>query len=248
MRKLIKIIFLYLILYLSSGINYAQDIEVIRGDTVKTGSPGSEMIFYIQVVNVSFVNQTIFLIRTENNLPQNWTSSLCFDGLCFPPYLDSVYTNEPVKPGDSVEASVYFFTDSINPETAHIQIQVSTMAHPNIKTTVNLTASTLSVTVKDPLNITNEFRLMQNFPNPFNPSTSIEYRVGSTKYVTFKIYDVLGNEVATLVNEEKPAGSYEVNWNAEGLSSGIYFYQLKAMPNGGQTGKFVNTKKLVIIK
>ena len=78
-----------------------------------------------------------------------------------------------------------------------------------------------------------KFALEQNYPNPFNPSTSIRYTVPSVTLsevegsrVSLKVYDVLGNEVATLVNEQKPAGTYEVKFNAAGLSSGIYFYTL----------------------
>ena len=99
------------------------------------------------------------------------------------------------------------------------------------------------VSVKDGSNseIPTTFKLEQNYPNPFNPTTSIEYRVASTEYVTLKVYDVLGREVATLVNEEKPAGTYEIKWNAENLSCGAYFYQLKA-------GDFVQTKKLILMK
>jgi hypothetical protein len=89
--------------------------------------------------------------------------------------------------------------------------------------------------------IPGDFALHQNYPNPFNPSTSIEYRVGSTEYVTLKVFDVLGNEVAVLVNEEKPAGSYEVIFNAGNLSSGTYFYRLQA-------GEFSETKKFVLMK
>jgi Secretion system C-terminal sorting domain/Beta-propeller repeat len=90
-------------------------------------------------------------------------------------------------------------------------------------------------------NIPGRFVLEQNFPNPFNPSTTIHFSVPSSEFVTLKVFDVLGNEVATLVNEEKPAGFYEVNFNAAGLSSGIYFYKLKA-------GSFVETKKMLLIK
>lgn len=95
--------------------------------------------------------------------------------------------------------------------------------------------------VKDEKQIPTEFTLLQNYPNPFNPSTSIKYRVSSISNVSLKVYDVLGNEVATLVNEEKSAGSYEVNFNAAGLSSGIYFYKLQA-------GSLVETKKMILIK
>ena len=86
-----------------------------------------------------------------------------------------------------------------------------------------------------------EFVLSQNYPNPFNPSTKIKYSIPTSEFVTLKVYDVLGNEVAALVNEEKPAGTYEVNFNASQLSSGIYFYKLQA-------GSFVETKKMILLR
>jgi len=85
------------------------------------------------------------------------------------------------------------------------------------------------------------YNLEQNYPNPFNPSTVISYQLPVTSKVVLKVYDVLGNEVATLVNEEKSSGNYEVEFNASGLTSGIYFYQLQA-------GSFVETKKMVLLK
>ena len=72
----------------------------------------------------------------------------------------------------------------------------------------------------------NEFRLSQNYPNPFNPSTIIEYSIPSSTHISLKVYDILGNEVAELVNEQKPAGRYRVNFNGENLSSGIYIVRL----------------------
>jgi hypothetical protein len=107
-----------------------------------------------------------------------------------------------------------------------------------------VSANILIVNVEDDNNndfIPNEFSLSQNYPNPFNPSTVISYQLPVTSNVTFKVYDILGNEIATLVNEEKPAGSYKVNFNASGLSSGIYFYQLK-------TDSFIETRKMILIK
>jgi len=85
------------------------------------------------------------------------------------------------------------------------------------------------------------FYLLQNYPNPFNPSTNLQYAISSRQFVTLKIYDLLGREVATLVNEEKPAGEYEVEFNATNLPSGIYFYQLKA-------GNFIETRKMILLK
>jgi hypothetical protein len=90
------------------------------------------------------------------------------------------------------------------------------------------------------------FRLFQNYPNPFNPSTKIEFVIPKSSFVSLKIYDLLGREVASLVNEEKNPGSYEVEFSAKGgdaynLSSGTYFYQIKA-------GDFVKTKKMIYLK
>ena len=91
----------------------------------------------------------------------------------------------------------------------------------------------------------NGFALLQNYPNPFNPSTRIQYQVTSFSHVSLKVYDVLGNEIATLVDEYKPAGIYEVEFNSvssiQNLTSGIYFYQLKA-------GDFVQSKKMIFLK
>jgi len=102
------------------------------------------------------------------------------------------------------------------------------------------------------------FELFQNYPNPFNPSTKIKFTIptvetrhaSSLQMVTLKVYDVLGNEIATLVNEEKPAGEYEVEFNSHSgevrnLTSGIYFYQLSAK---GGAGSFTQTKKMILLK
>lgn len=90
-------------------------------------------------------------------------------------------------------------------------------------------------------NIPRTTMLEQNYPNPFNPTTSINYQLSTSGYVTLKVYDILGNEVKTLVNGYRYQGNYTVNFNASGLSSGIYFYQLRE-------GNFVTTKKLVLMK
>ena len=104
----------------------------------------------------------------------------------------------------------------------------------------------------NPVDVENEkekiytFKLDQNYPNPFNPTTKIKYSIPSVgasliKPVRIKIYDILGDEIATLVNEEKPAGKYEVEFDASSLPSGIYYYQLIS-------GSFVQTKKIILIK
>jgi hypothetical protein len=110
---------------------------------------------------------------------------------------------------------------------------------PNI--IINATGFYTDVEDEDP-NIS-DFELEQNYPNPFNPSTNIGFRISDGGFVFLKVFDVLGNEVATLVDEYKPAGKYYVEFRIENLelSSGIYFYQLKA-------GSFIQTKKMILIK
>jgi hypothetical protein len=91
----------------------------------------------------------------------------------------------------------------------------------------------------------NSFSLEQNYPNPFNPTTNIKFQIAEEGFVTLKVYDVLGNEIATLLNEKKAAGEYEVEFSGnlinQALTSGIYFYQLRA-------GNFVETKKMILLK
>jgi hypothetical protein len=89
-------------------------------------------------------------------------------------------------------------------------------------------------------NIPDQYNLGQNYPNPFNPFTKIRWQAPVSSWQTIKVYDILGNEIATLVNEERPAGTYEVIWYAEGLSSGVYFYQLKSE-------NYIDTKKMILL-
>ncbi len=119
----------------------------------------------------------------------------------------------------------------------------------------HLIGTLLTTDVKENEYLPSQFSLDQNYPNPFNPSTKIKYSILNVtlstssraesrdegSLVQIKVYDVLGNDVATLVDEYKPAGSYEVNFNASFLSSGIYFYKLQA-------GSFVETMKMVLMR
>ncbi len=93
----------------------------------------------------------------------------------------------------------------------------------------------------------NEYRLSQNFPNPFNPTTKIDYVIINPSQVSLKVYDAAGRLVRTLVDGEQPRGMYSVGVDARGLASGVYFYQLIATPRSGATG-FSSTKKMLILK
>lgn len=89
--------------------------------------------------------------------------------------------------------------------------------------------------------IAETYKLEQNYPNPFNPNTTIIFSITNQEKVSLKIYDILGNEIATLVNSDLSTGSYSANWHATGVSSGVYFYKLQA-------GDFISTKKMLLLK
>ena len=86
------------------------------------------------------------------------------------------------------------------------------------------------------------FALNQNYPNPFNPRTAIEFSIPKTGYVTLKMYDLLGQEVATLVSDRLTPGNYKYPWDASGFATGVYYYKIEA------GGGFIQTRKLLLIK
>ncbi len=85
------------------------------------------------------------------------------------------------------------------------------------------------------------YKLEQNYPNPFNPTTNLEFRIEDRGFVSLKLYDVLGNEIITLINRDMPAGTHNISFDGTSLPSGTYFYRL-------ETGKYSETKKMVLLK
>jgi Concanavalin A-like lectin/glucanases superfamily/Secretion system C-terminal sorting domain len=140
--------------------------------------------------------------------------------------------------GTSSVGRSYDFTDNHVTPGATYQYRIESVSTSG--TTKDL--STLSVTV----NVPKTYALHQNYPNPFNPATTISYDLSANSHVTLKIYDILGREVATLVNGEQNAGVYKVNFNASRYASGVYFYRIDAEGNNGQ--KYVAVRKLVLMK
>ncbi|WP_337864781.1 T9SS type A sorting domain-containing protein [Ignavibacterium sp.] len=260
MKSILQLSF---VIIFSSSFLLAQEITFIPRQTAVNDTAGDEVIIYIDLVNVSQAEQTVFVLRTLNQLPPNWTTSLCFD-FCYPDWVDSIATtstfgSSPLLPGEMREVSVHFFTDNI-PNSGLVELQAGTFRSPDQRITVELQASTFDPTsVENDFDQVNNFTLEQNYPNPFNPSTKIRFVIpnevrnlknfsslaprNDNSFVILKVYDVLGNEVATLVNENKPAGSYEVLFDASknNLPSGVYFYQLRA-------GSFTQTKLMLLEK
>ncbi len=150
-----------------------------------------------------------------------------------------------IAPHDSVEATIVFepiengsFVDKINFRSVTDTLLIARQ--------VFVEGTTYPVSVEEEIHELYNYSLSQNYPNPFNPSTIIEFRISDFGFVSLKVYDILGNEIATLVNQELSPGVYDIEFDLGAshrlaLTSGIYFYQLKA-------GNFIQTKKMLIVK
>ena len=135
--------------------------------------------------------------------------------------------------GTSTEPINYFFTDK--------DLNAGSYSYKLIQVDFDETQTESEIVNVEVSSQPEEYSLSQNYPNPFNPSTKIKYSIPHSSNVTIKVFDILGNEIETLIGEEKPAGTYEINFDASNLPSGVYFYRLKA-------GSFVETKKMVLMK
>ena len=133
----------------------------------------------------------------------------------------------------------------ISPNGASLSVYAADENQPDSGTIdiekVNWYYGSSATSVEQQEGLANSFSLAQNYPNPFNPTTTIQYSILEASHVSLKVFDVLGKEVAVLVNQEQTAGIYTSNFDASNLTSGIYFYTLKA-------NNFTATKKLMLVK
>jgi hypothetical protein len=226
--------------YTKSSGNGEEDIWFIKTDELgnelwdKTyGGFGSDVTYSVQRTNDSgymisgFTNSfssgngglDVWLIKTDGGGNVTWDKRYggLFDDLSF-------YGQQTSDSGYIATGSTYSYG---NGQSDFYVIRLDSDGSTSVENTV--------------YSKPDKFMLIQNYPNPFNPTTTINYSIPERSYVSLKIYDVLGNEVVTLVSEEKPAGSYEIEFNANGMPSGIYLYQLKA-------GSYSVTKKMLLIK
>jgi ligand-binding sensor domain-containing protein len=142
-----------------------------------------------------------------------------------------------IEPDSGYEFTVKFFPDT----TIEYRSKLTLHTDKGMKSIMLIGVGEDQSSIYNEIERLNNFELMQNYPNPFNPTTKIKYQIPELIFVTLKVYDVLGNEVASLVNEAKPPGIYAVEFSGSGLTSGIYFYQLNA-------GDFSSTKKAILLK
>jgi hypothetical protein len=197
-----------------------------------------------------YPNSNSHSVSYFNNSSSNWTfSGSTISGSGAPAF--SIISGggvQTITPNQSYDLSVQF-TPNSGDSTAILNIDCTEIGTlNNIFLIGHNYNSTVEVENENNYLIPTKFKLFQNYPNPFNPSTIISYQLPVSSDVTLKIYDILGNEIATLVDEFKPAGIYNVQFtmnnlpaSSQGLSSGIYFYRL-------QVEDFIQSKKMILLK
>ena len=191
-------------------------------DSVYVGNTSSAVV---EIINNSSDSLTITGFYNTNSAFSVTTDSL---PLIIPPFGSTLFTINfiPDEYGD--------FKDIL-----HIRSDTDTSRVAQVMT-LKGNADTLTTGVKRMNNLLS-YKLKQNYPNPFNPVTTIEFEIPEREFVSLKVFDVRGSEVADLIDGEKSAGSYKVKFNASKLSTGIYFYRLQA-------GDYIDTKKLLLLK
>ena len=190
---------------------------------------------FFQIVPVELTSFTSLVY--DNNIQLNWQTATETNNQGFEVYRNGNKIAFVEGKGTTIETQDYTFVDK-NLQSGIYNYRLKQIDLDGTQEVVG------ELTVN--LSLPEQFSLEQNYPNPFNPSTTIKYSIPASEFVTLKIYDVLGNEVASLVNEEKPAGTYEVEFNShsdegQNLSSGFYFYKMQA-------GSYTQTKKLILMK
>ena len=203
--------------------------------------------------NFHFSN--IYYVVKKSNPDSALTVS---DAINFKAELVNASTNQAVGTFDNITytkndlekyASIDYSVDCSGIEAGNYYLRLVTNVNGNANYTLANIVSDNTTLAKKNFNKVNftgreiptSYDLAQNYPNPFNPSTTIRFQIPKDGIVTLRIYDILGAEVATLVNEEKVAGKYEVNFNASSLASGVYIYKIQA-------GTFINSKKMLLVK
>jgi hypothetical protein len=229
----------------SSGA-YSQSFQYVKigADTnIYTGAEPDAAYTYAYMKNTGTTTLQLRLQRTFNSLAANWTSSLCY-GLCYAEFIDVIPpTNEPpitLAPGQQDTMDVTWYVPNNGIGTVKVKLFNTANTSEFIERTFNVRRGTVGIT---PINsIVKNFELKQNYPNPFNPTTNINFSIPKNQNVSLKVYDMMGKEVASLVNNEfLKAGEYKADFNAANLSSGVYYYALK-------TDEFTSTKSMILVK
>ncbi|MFH1195945.1 MAG: T9SS type A sorting domain-containing protein [bacterium] len=241
-----KTIFVCLIVVLLSSDFFAQSapflVEV--DETYISAEPGNDIIFEVHLTNLTSENLILYCVKDVYEIPENWSCSFCLD-MCYSSEMDSIATSEdfysePLAPGETRLLTVDVFTDQTSIGTAQIDVHIGSDEYPEEDIFFRFIAETILTGIDDIASVLN-YNLSQNYPNPFNPSTTINFQVPQAGNVQLKVFDILGNEVSDILDQYLPAGNYNVLFDAQNYSSGVYFYRIR-------TDKFTSMKKMILEK
>ncbi len=239
-----KLLFLLFVFALTVSSSYAQftlvaiDPPIVRFTVDSSNHADTMQVRWNGSVNNTSgaVLDTVKFIISNESLQNGWDpAGICTWITCFAPGQDTVYAAS--VPTGMNNFDVYF--------TPHFHIGQSTCTitakYHNFSQSMNIGAAVDPLAIHQISAVVHEFSLSQNFPNPFNPSTKINFTLPKSEYTFLRIYDILGREVKTLVNGPLNAGEYQVDFDAKDLASGMYYYSLRA-------GENVTVKKMVLVK
>jgi hypothetical protein len=246
MRKLIfTLTFFLLWSYSASAQNFTFERispALIHGDTGGTGQQwGSKSVFK----NISQDTIRFFIERTFEDFPDStWYSAMCTQAGCYAPFVNIVpdpsFEDNALAPGQQDTVTLYFYSRIPGVGTVHLRMYEQNIPSVYIEHVYMAQLGTVGITQIS--SVVEDYKLDQNFPNPFNPSTIITFSIPKTEMISLKIYNSLGMEIKSLLNNERlSAGKYEVDVDAAGLSSGVYFYTLNS-------GSFTQTRKMILQK
>ena len=197
------------------------------------GSPQRWRIGYAYTPIVPVELESFSAIPVGNSINLTWVTATELNNYGFELFRNGNKITFVEGKGTTTEKQEYFYTDK-NLKEGIYNYRLEQIDYDGSK---NIISTEITVY----LSLPEKFSLGQNYPNPFNPSTKIKYSIPASEFVTLKVYNLLGEEVTSLVNEIKPAGSYEVEFIVSALPSGVYLYKLQA-------GNFVETKKMLLLK
>lgn len=244
-----KLLLLLLFIILTTNLTKSQTFTfkrftpaIVYGDTSFIVATKTKAVFK----NTGSTNLNFTFFRILNDLPApDWSTSMCLRGFCYAPFLDSVPPSSnplTILPGQQDTLDIYF--NGITVGMGKVIIKTWVNNNPNNFLTDTFQVHLGPVGIRQISSVVEGYKLEQNYPNPFNPTTKIIFSLGKRENVSLKVYDILGNEVANLINNETVMpGRYTFDFNSSefNLSSGVYYYSLK-------TESFTATKKMLLIK
>lgn len=240
--KYIYLIIVFLVAF--STANAQLQFQRVGGDTTHTTQVNAYAYAWFKNAGPNSIQ--VRFERTMNHLPNaQWSSSICTYGFCYAPFVNIAPPVEDpaitLAPGQQDTMDVTMFCQ--NTGFAHIRLKLYNAANTAQFVEEDFYVMANITGIENISSIADKFALSQNYPNPFNPTTKINFSIPKNDFVTLKVYDILGNEVANIVNQNLTTGQYTVDFNSSqfNLSSGVFYYKLV-------TGSFVEVKKMMLVK